>query len=82
MGLDLHSASEDEEALDFTEEHEPGTMELGSEDDDTPIELKTWTGFIDRTSAAASNSPGSSREKPMVIPDDDSATGAGLYPCV
>ncbi|KAF8797693.1 hypothetical protein BYT27DRAFT_7228846 [Phlegmacium glaucopus] len=59
--LDLHSASEDEEALDSTEEHEPKAMGSGSEDDDVPVGLKTWTGFVRQTSAKASNSPGSSR---------------------
>lgn len=66
--LDLHSASEDE-AFDPTEEHGPSAMGSGSEDDDAPVELKGWTGFI-RTSPKPSNSPGSSKAKPMVIPDD------------
>jgi hypothetical protein len=50
-------------------------MESGSEDDDAPVELKTWTGFIRRTSPNASNSPGSSKAKPVII-SDDSATGS------
>ena len=56
-------------------------MGSGSEDDDVPVELKRLTGFIRRTSPKPSNSPGSSRAKPMDILDD-SATGAGLDPCV
>ena len=56
-------------------------MGSGSEDDDLPVELKTGTGFIRRTSPKPSNSPGPSKAKSMDILDD-SATGAGLDPCV
>jgi hypothetical protein len=55
-------------------------MGSGSEDDDMPVELKTWTGFIRTTEPKNSNSPGSSKAKVDVL--DDSATGAGLDPCV
>jgi hypothetical protein len=54
-------------------------MESGTEDDDVPVELKTRTGFIRQTSPKPSNSPGSSKTKPIDILDD-SATGAGLDP--
>lgn len=79
--LDLHSASEGEEALDFTGEHKPRETGSGSEDEDAPVELKTWTGLTRQTSPKALNSPGSSRTKPMIIPDD-SATGASTYSCI
>lgn len=56
-------------------------MGSGSEDDDVPVELRTGTGFILRTSLKPSNSPGPSKAKSVDILDD-SATGAGLDPFV
>ena len=56
-------------------------MSSGSEDDDAPVELKTGTGFFRRASPKPSNSPGPSKAKSMDILDD-SATGAGLDPCL
>ena len=54
-------------------------MGSGSEDDDVPVELKTGTGFIRRTSPKPSNSPGPSKAKSIDILDG-SATGASLDP--
>ena len=54
-------------------------MGSGSEDDDVPVELKSRTGFIRRSSPQPSNSPGPSKANPMDILYD-SATGAGLDP--
>lgn len=56
-------------------------MGSGSEDEDVPVELKTVTGFIPRTSPKPSNSPGPSKAKSVGILDD-SATGAGIVPFV
>jgi hypothetical protein len=56
-------------------------MGSGSKDVDAPVELKTGTGFILPTSPKYSNSPGPSKVKSTDILDD-SATGAGLDPCV
>ena len=64
--------------VDPTEEHEMGS---GSEDDDMPVELKTGTGFIRRTSPRPSSSPGPSKVRSMDILDN-SATGAGLDQCI
>lgn len=60
--------------LEPTEEHEPRAIGPGSEDDDAPVKLKTWTGFVRRTSPKHLDL---SDAKPMVV-HDAFATGAGL----